>query len=61
MRRSRPSWGLTPLEDQQLAGGLMWVPPGMVYLLVIAALMARWLGSLDIPEGEPLSTARGSS
>ena len=56
-----PSWGLTPLEDQQLAGGLMWVPPGMVYLLVIAALMARWLGSLDITEGEPLSTARGSS
>jgi putative membrane protein len=56
-----PSWGLTPLEDQQLAGGLMWVPPGMVYLVVIAALLARWLGSLEIPDGEPVSTARGSS
>ena len=56
-----PSWGLTPLEDQQLAGGLMWVPPGLIYLVVIAALLARWLGSLEIPDGEPASTARGSS
>jgi len=56
-----PSWGLTPLEDQQLAGGLMWVPPGMVYLVVIAALLVRWLGSLDIPNGEPAATARESS
>ena len=24
--------GLTPLEDQQLAGLVMWVPPGIVYL-----------------------------
>lgn len=56
-----PSWGLTPLEDQQLAGGLMWVPPGMVYVVVIGALLVRWLGSLDLPEGEPAATARGSS
>jgi putative membrane protein len=56
-----PSWGLTPLEDQQLAGGLMWVPPGLIYLVVIATLLARWFGSLEIPDGEPATTARGSS
>jgi putative membrane protein len=56
-----PSWGLTPLEDQQLAGGLMWVPPGIVYTVVIAALMAHWLGSLEVPDGERAATVRGPS
>jgi putative membrane protein len=56
-----PSWGLTPLEDQQLAGGLMWVPPGIVYTVVIAALLAHWLGSLEVPDGEPAATVRGPS
>ncbi|MGH9214856.1 MAG: cytochrome c oxidase assembly protein, partial [Acidimicrobiales bacterium] len=56
-----PSWGLTPLEDQQLAGGLMWVPPGIVYMVVIAALLAHWLGSLEVPDGEQAATVRGPS
>jgi putative membrane protein len=56
-----PSWGLTPIEDQQLAGGLMWVPPGIVYVVVIAGLLSRWLGSFDPPDGEPVATAGGSS
>ncbi|MGH9229607.1 MAG: cytochrome c oxidase assembly protein [Acidimicrobiales bacterium] len=45
-----PLWGLTALEDQQLAGGLMWVPPGLVYVVVITTLLARWFGSLDTPD-----------
>jgi putative membrane protein len=36
-------WHLTPLEDQQLAGLLMWIPSGIVYLLLALALMAAWL------------------
>jgi putative membrane protein len=56
-----PSWGLTPLEDQQLAGGLMWVPPGIVYMVVIAALLAHWLGSLEVRDREQAATVRGPS
>jgi putative membrane protein len=41
------SWGLTPLEDQQLAGAIMWIPPGAVYLLVSAVLLLRWFRSMD--------------
>jgi putative membrane protein len=26
------AWGLTPLEDQQLGGALMWVPGGVFFL-----------------------------
>jgi cytochrome c oxidase assembly factor CtaG len=29
------AWGLTPLEDQQLAGLVMWIPAGLVYLLAL--------------------------
>jgi putative membrane protein len=35
---STPAWGLTPLEDQQGAGLIMWAPAAAIYLL--AALMA---------------------
>ena len=36
-------WGLTPLEDQQLAGLIMWVPAGLAYLVAALAVMASWL------------------
>ncbi|RYG29681.1 MAG: hypothetical protein EON93_16260, partial [Burkholderiales bacterium] len=34
-------WNMTPLEDQQLAGLLMWVVAGGVYLAAFAALAFR--------------------
>lgn len=37
------AWGFTPLEDQQLAGLIMWVPAGLVYLHVAALLFLAWL------------------
>jgi putative membrane protein len=36
-------WGLTPLEDQQLAGLIMWVPAGLAYLIATLAIAASWL------------------
>lgn len=36
-------WATTALADQQLAGALMWIPPGLVYLVTIAALATHWL------------------
>jgi putative membrane protein len=35
--------GLTPLEDQQLAGLVMWVPPAMIYLGFALYFAARWI------------------
>ena len=37
------SWGLTPLEDQQLGGLIMWIPAGVVYIIAGCAFMAGWL------------------
>jgi putative membrane protein len=40
-------WGLTPLQDQQLAGALMWIPPSAVYLTMAAVVSVRWFRSMD--------------
>jgi cytochrome c oxidase assembly factor CtaG len=37
------SWGLTPLEDQQLGGLIMWIPAGVLYAIAGLALLAGWL------------------
>jgi putative membrane protein len=37
------AWGLTPLEDQQLAGIFMWVPAGTIYAGAALFFAARWI------------------
>ena len=37
-------WHIDALEDQQLAGLLMWVPSGLVFIIFGLALFAAWLG-----------------
>ncbi len=41
-------WGLTPLEDQQLAGLIMWVPGGVSYVLATAWLVIDWLRASEV-------------
>jgi putative membrane protein len=38
-------FGLGALEDQQLAGVLMWVPAGIVHLGLLLSLLVNWLKS----------------
>ncbi len=40
---STAPWGLTPLQDQQLAGLIMWIPAGVAYLVAALAVAASWL------------------
>ena len=51
-------WDLTPLEDQQLGGLIMWVPGGTVYLAVALAVIGRWLR--DSPSPAPSVAAPGT-
>ncbi|WP_417309284.1 cytochrome c oxidase assembly protein [Devosia sp.] len=39
------AFGLSPLEDQQLAGLIMWVPASLPYLLVAVLRLGTWLRS----------------
>jgi putative membrane protein len=41
------AWGLTPLQDQQLAGLIMWLPGGLVFTALTIAYFAAWLQALE--------------
>jgi cytochrome c oxidase assembly factor CtaG len=47
------AWGLSPLEDQQAGGLIMWIPAGLTYVIAGLALFASWLR-----ESERLVTLR---
>jgi cytochrome c oxidase assembly factor CtaG len=42
-----PLWDLTPLEDQQLGGLIMWIPASLLYVGAGLALLARWIESTN--------------
>jgi putative membrane protein len=44
------AWGLSPLEDQQLAGLIMWAPGALPYFAAVLWLAARWLRRLERDE-----------
>jgi putative membrane protein len=37
------AWGYTPLEDQQVAGLIMWIPASIVFLIASLGFLAAWL------------------
>lgn len=39
------AWGLTPLEDQQTAGLIMWAPAAAAYLAAALLVLGRWIGT----------------
>jgi putative membrane protein len=44
--RSRAA-GVDPLVDQQLAGLLMWIPAGVILMVLGLGLLAAWLGAAE--------------
>jgi cytochrome c oxidase assembly factor CtaG len=42
--QTSPLWGLSRLDDQQYAGLLMWVGGGLLYLVIIFAILVRSFG-----------------
>ncbi|MDQ3963342.1 MAG: cytochrome c oxidase assembly protein [Actinomycetota bacterium] len=65
-RTTTSAWGIDPLVDQQLAGAIMWVPAGFVYVGVGVSLVARWIrapgSSMDLLDDDwGFGADRGSS
>lgn len=50
------AWGLSPLEDQQLAGLVMWVPGAGAYLFAALLVAGRWLASQESGRERALAT-----
>jgi cytochrome c oxidase assembly factor CtaG len=41
------AWGVSPLQDQQLGGLIMWVPASLVYLATGLVLFGAWMKESD--------------
>ena len=46
-RGAAANWRIEALEDQQLAGLLMWVPSALIFIVFGLALLAAWLGESE--------------
>jgi putative membrane protein len=40
-------WGLDPLADQQMAGVIMWIPAGGIYLAAALVLLVTWVRATE--------------
>lgn len=47
-----PLWKFTALQDQQLAGIIMWLPAGLLYLAADLLFFIYWLKALDTRMGQ---------
>jgi cytochrome c oxidase assembly factor CtaG len=53
--RTTGPWGLSPLDDQQLGGLIMWIPGSLAYLVAALALFAQWLRESEKRSFRPMS------
>lgn len=48
-------WGITPAEDQQLGGLIMWVPACLIYLAGVIIKLAQWYSAPEAVGYHPVS------
>ena len=54
-------WSRAPLVDQQLAGALMWAPPGVVYVATIGLLLYSWFAEMEDASPDRVLVATGEA
>ena len=37
-------WGISPMQDQQIGGLIMWVPGGLFFLVIMSVVFFKWAG-----------------
>lgn len=47
-------WGISLVDDQQLAGLIMWVPGSLIYFAVLTFVFIRWLNRDDADARRPV-------
>lgn len=52
------AWGVTLLGDQQLAGLIMWIPAGFIYIAAAALLFMQWMRADERSTNPAPRTAR---
>jgi cytochrome c oxidase assembly factor CtaG len=56
--RTTQSWGISPVEDQQLGGLIMWIPASAIYIGAGLVLFAGWLRESTLRADEAMLFAR---
>jgi putative membrane protein len=56
---ARRPFGLSLMQDQELAGLLMWIPGGMLYVVLIVALLIAWLQTEERRRRAAFASAAG--
>jgi putative membrane protein len=57
----RRTWGISAVEDEKLAGLLMWVPGCTVYFIVLLLELGRWYQTPDADKEAMLASLHNSS
>jgi cytochrome c oxidase assembly factor CtaG len=55
------AWGMSPLEDQQMAGLIMWVPAGVAYAAATLVMLGIWIARSSVmssPGGRHAAASR---
>ena len=55
------SWGMTPLEDQQLSGLIMWIPASLIHLVTLGILFVAWMHAAERRESLATTTLRNAA
>lgn len=50
-------WGITPLQDQQYGGLIMWIPGGVFFYAVMTVVFFRWVGRDEEDTAEATAAA----
>lgn len=51
-------WGFTVMQDQQIAGAIMWIPGSMMFLMAALIVLAGMFGKEEPPSGTVISSRR---
>ena len=55
------AWGLTPLEDQQLSGLIMWIPASLIHLGTLGVLFVAWMHAAERRANLSTTTLRNAA
>ncbi len=59
LRTSGPRlWGVSGMQDQQIAGRVMWMPGNMIYFITLMAVVALWLRDQERQASRPKPTIK---
>jgi len=55
------AWGMSPLEDQQISGLIMWIPASLIHLVTLGVLFVAWMQAAERQASLATTTLRSAA